>query len=227
MSSKPTFHISCCGRSGSNYVYEALKQMGFSCLHEINETWPFPGDLGIKYIARNPEMFAAYDGLIGWKWAVLAPQLAAGMDLQFHLVRHPLAAIESATTHRDSLFTNIEKYIGRPDYIDRITDEQMQLLARAVNYWISYNQQIGQGKILLKVEEFKPNAPAMEAFLNKMAVPAVASDLARHIPKNVNQRKTSARRVPITLDVLSDLLPGPVLQQMQDLAESYGYDGVR
>jgi hypothetical protein len=222
MSGKIKFHISCCGRSGSNYVHQCLQAMGLSALHEMNDTWPFPGNKGITYVAKNPAMFNAYDGIIGWKWAALTPVYSGRFPKQFHLVRNPIKAIESATTHSDGLFTQIEKIIGSPKFLTGKEDESTIRLGRAVNYWIKYNQRFGANKIILNVEKFTNGGESLLLFCEEVGIKHDCGQLIDYIPKNVNERKKAKRRVGVTSQLIKELFPKEA-EEIDSLSEKYGY----
>ena len=157
------FHISCCGRSGSRFIWLALNSMGINCIHEMEETWPMTVEntkLGkksnwpqnfamdkdpldnIRFFPRNKKLFKNWKGIVGWKWALLTPRFSKTFECQFHLVRDPIKAIESATTHKEILFEYIEKKLGSPNFIKPEFSEDIKLVGRSINYWIRYNSKI-------------------------------------------------------------------------------------
>ncbi|WP_173931794.1 hypothetical protein [Chelativorans sp. Marseille-P2723] len=219
---KKTFHISCCGRSGSKYVARALSSMGISVLHEMGDDWPFPQKLGIKYIAANPRLFANYDGLIGWKWSLLTPKYAAKKAVQFHLVREPVKAIESATTHLDSLFKFIESKLGEPDFIPEGADNAVIRLGRAVNYWLRYNRAFGREKILLRLEDFTSKGQSSTLFCEAIGANPAATKLIDNLPSNINARPAATRRVPASWERIEELFPSK-LAELREMAAEYGY----
>ncbi|WP_226662006.1 hypothetical protein [Microbulbifer aggregans] len=219
---KKKFHISCCGRSGSKYVAAALKNMGFSVLHEMGDDWPFPQGNGIKYIAQNSDIFQNYDGIIGWKWSLLTPRYAESFDLQFHMVRNPISAIESATTHADSLFSTVERHLGMPEFLSGVESEETIRLGRAINYWLRYNEAFGKGKPILKVEDFSNAGATFMTFSEMVGGAQKAGELLGFLPKDINARKQAKRRVSLTWKKLGQKFPVQA-DQVRLLAESYGY----
>lgn len=217
------FHISCCGRSGSKYVTAALNCMGLSVLHEMGDDWPFPQKNGIAFVAKNPGMFSLYQGIVGWKWSILTPKYAAKAPHQFHLVRHPLRAIESATTHADSLFTLVERHLGEADFLtDSMTDEDIRL-GRAIHYWISYNSVFAREKPILRLESFSKDGESLNLFCDALGIRPEVQDLVAFLPTDINERKKARRRVNVTEERLLERFPRQY-ETILKIAESYGYD---
>lgn len=217
------FHISCCGRSGSKYVTAALKAMGLSVLHEMGDDWPFPQKNGIAFVAKNPSMFSLYQGIVGWKWSLLTPKYAAKATHQFHLVRHPLRAIESATTHADSLFSLVERHLGEADFLTPSMGEEDVRLGRAINYWIAYNQAFDQDKAILRLESFAKGGESLNLFCDVLGIRPEVQDLVAFLPADINERKKAKRRVSVTKDLLLERFPDQY-EILRKLGESYGYD---
>lgn len=163
--------------------------MGISVLHESNHSWPFNPEKSIQYIANNPDLFEHYQGIIGWKWALLTPAYAETFSLQFHLVRSPVKAIQSALTHTDRLFKQVERYIGKPDFIPSHYNKKQIKLGRAINYWIRYNNFIAKNKTLLQVESFTPYGRSFLDFCELTHLSAKPGQLFSDLPKNINTRK--------------------------------------
>lgn len=219
---KLRFHVSCCGRSGSMYLADAVRAMGFSVLHEMKCTWPFRV-ANVRELAANEKALANYDGFVGWKWALLTPDLVGPLPVQFHLVRRPDRAIESATTHSDKLLRAVESRLGGPDFPFNSDDERETRLARAVNYWVRYNERFDQGKVLLRIEDFRPGGASLLAFCAETGSPVEATAALSHMPRSVNARPKSKRRVATTWAGLQRLFPS-ACQRIERLADRYGYD---
>ncbi|WP_444931471.1 hypothetical protein ACJJIF_06750 [Microbulbifer sp. SSSA002] len=219
---KKKFHISCCGRSGSKYVAAALRNMGFAVLHEMGDDWPFPKERGIKYIAQNRNIFRNYDGIVGWKWSLLTPRYAESFNLQFHMVRNPISAIESATTHADSLFTQVERHLGKADFLTGDEPIELVRLGRAINYWLRYNSEFAQGKPILKVEDFSIAGSTFVTFCEMVGGSKMAGELLDFLPKDVNARKDAKRRVSLSWEKLDEHFPQQA-SLVRGMAEKYGY----
>ncbi len=215
------FHVSCCGRSGSKYLALALNTMGISTLHEMGNDWPFEQSKGIKFFAENPALFTNYRGIVGWKWSILTPKYAERFPVQFHMVRHPLSAIESATTHADSLFNQVENALGKPDFISS-NDENVIRLGRAINYWINYNQKFAKDKTIFCVEEFKNGTKTVDNFLNMIEAPTNPSALLESLSTNVNSRPNATKRVGCSWELINKHYPSQK-KVLIEMAEKYGY----
>ncbi len=217
------FHISCCGRSGSKFVAAALRNMGLSVLHEMGDDWPFPSERGIKFIPQNQAAFVLYDGIIGWKWSMMTPKIARNSVHQLHLVREPIAAIESATTHLDSLFRRIESTLGEPTGLESTLGDENKRLLRAVHYWVRYNETYGSEKQVILLEEFQPGGRSFESACDTLEIPEAPRMLASLIPKDVNARKKATRRVKASVERIQEVAP-TYLDRLKALAEEYGYE---
>ncbi len=217
------FHISSCGRSGTKYVAEAIRCMGVSVIHEMGDDWPIPSDAGVAYFAKHKKKFRNYRGVIGWKWSLLTPGFAAAFPVQMHMVRHPVPAITSATTHSPRLFETIEARLGPTDFIQDGWSEEKIWVARAINYWIRYNTEFSANKTVLKVEEFTASGAATQKFCELTGAEPSASDLIDNIPKNVNARPKASRRVEISWALLDAEFPEQAAR-LRELARGYGYD---
>jgi hypothetical protein len=204
--------------------------MGFSVLHESNKTWPIEANKGICIFEDNKTWFDNYDGIIGWKWALLTPQYAATFPVQFHLVRDPLMAIQSAMTHSDSLFKNVEKHLGYPESIPPNADKKLIKLTRAINYWIRYNEVIGKNKCILQVETFKPQGKSLTLFCEKTNSSLSAGSLISQLPTNINTRQTrfpfarlKRSRFKLTWALLEKHFPKE-LKTLDKMKALYGYN---
>lgn len=227
---KERFHIACCGRSGSTFIYQALSRMGISILHESNQTWPIKPEYGIHYIAKHPDIFREYQGIIGWKWRLLTPSFSETFPLQFHLVRTPLRTIESALTHTDNLFHQVEKYIGKPYFIPAHYDEKQIKLGRAINYWIQYNKLAHKDSILLQIESFTPHGNSFQIFCKHVHLSTSIGQLFSTLPTNINTRQWSfhfkrfkMKRRKITWSLIKKDYPSQ-MQIIHEMAYRYGYD---
>ncbi|MFV8782428.1 hypothetical protein ACNKU7_08415 [Microbulbifer sp. SA54] len=220
---KKRFHISCCGRSGSKYIAQALRSMGFSVLHEMGDDWPYPKEYGIKYIAQNPRMFRNFDTIVGWKWSILTPRYSESFPIQFHMVRNPISAIESATTHSDALFNQVERHLGKPNFLSSFDDEENIRLGRAVNYWISYNQRFSAGKPILRIEDFSKEGRSLEKFCEILNLPTSIGLLLEHLPKDLNTRKMANRRVGLNWRKLHETFPQQA-EKILSMGIQYGYE---
>lgn len=217
------FHISCCGRSGSKYLAKAIRNMGISIIHEMGDDWPIDRSFGVKYFAANPRKFDNFFGIVGWKWALLTPKYASTFEVQFHMVRHPLLAIESATTHADSLFTQIESKLGSPRSLPKGTPEDMVRLGRAINYWIRYNQKFSTNKTLLRVEEFTENGASADLFCSLIDAPKEPIELLSSVSTSTNSRPKALRRVRLDWAMLEANF-SPETTTLRRLLDEYGYE---
>ncbi len=197
--------------------------MGFAVLHEKKDTWPFARNTGLRLLAKNSRAFDNYDGFVGWKWSINYPELVKSLPLQFHLVRHPVRAIESATTHKDGVFDHVEAALGKPAFLSGNEPPDIQRIGRAVNYWLAYNKAFAPGKILLRVEDFAPGKPSLTAFCKATGTNETAARLIRRQRTDVNARPEWERRVPVTWGILRSAFPEPA-QEIADLMRTYGYD---
>lgn len=219
---KKRFHISCCGRSGSKFITEALRSMGFSVLHEMGDDWPYPKEYGIKYVAQNPKIFRNFDAIVGWKWSILTPRYSESFPIQFHMVRNPISAIESATTHSDALFAQVERHLGKPDFLSSSDDEEKVRLGRAVNYWINYNERFSVGKPILRIEDFTHKGKSFETFCETINMPTTTGFLLEYLSKNVNTRKLASRRVALNWKKLAETFPQQA-EKILSMGVKYGY----
>lgn len=224
------FHIACCGRSGSTYLYHALQKMGLSVLHESNHSWPFKAKRNIQYFAQHPEMFSNYQGIIGWKWTLLTPEYVQRFPIQFHLVRSPLAAIQSAMTHSNRLFNQVERHIGLPDFIPSHYSKKKVKLGRAINYWINYNRLVNTNKILLRLESFSSHDKSFKLFCKTVNCSTESGFLFTTLPSTINTRKSifqlrylNAYSPTLTWEYIKHIYPNQA-RILYDMALEYGYD---
>jgi|GEM_PF-3164564 len=197
--------------------------MGFSVIHEMGDDWPIEIDEGVSFFASNPRVFANYDGIVGWKWSLLTPRYAERFPIQIHLVRHPVGAIESATTHADSLFTSIERRLKAPSFIDDSLSEEMVRLGRAVNYWIEYNKTIGEGKRTIRLEDFRPGGDSANIFCELTGTPTEAQQLIAGVSTATNARPEAKRRVKTSWEILDAVFPEQAAI-LKEMAVGYGYE---
>jgi len=105
-----------CGRSGTQWLSELMKDHGL--------------DIGHEHMGN--------DGVVGWQWA--APRrwhnhgwrLDYRFDHIWHLVRHPLGAIASMTTHQRRTLSWMEDVLDVGGSISRI--------GRCARLWVLWNR---------------------------------------------------------------------------------------
>lgn len=186
-----------CGGSGTTYTTQYLQAGGLEVDHEIVGNY---GYVGWPFVV----------GFYNWDGVVIS---GAKFEHTFHQVRNPLKVISTW------LKLNINRpewqFIRRSISEIRITDSH---IVQCAKYWYYWNRRAEA------MSEWTYQVESLDSVLGEFEYRLGVSldrEAMKSIPRNVNAWK--GRSIPITWDFLKRSLPKELFQNIQTMAQRYGY----
>jgi len=155
--------ITGCGRSGTKYIAELLKQYGFDIGHEQDGT----------------------DGIASWPMTITHGKSVWGPSFQeyefntiVHQVRNPIMVISSSHTILDESWNYIGKYMP----LDKM-DSKLMMCAKYWYYWNLKAERIA--RLTYRIEDVDLLLPEL---CNILGAKSFSKEIYRVTPKDVNKR---------------------------------------
>jgi hypothetical protein len=192
--------ITGCGRSGTHFTSELLRQMGFDVPHEHvgkdgTASWKHVVSGTFVYIGKNREVKIDSDGFTHI----------------LHQVRHPLKVIASMQTFSDSTW----------HYMARFIDLNLKAspVHRAMQAWVGWNELVeSKASWRFKIEDLPSN---FEVFCEKAGLPVQVIPEVSHKAKDSRTDRFSAVYWEDLVEL--DL---KLAECVREMALRYGYENI-
>jgi hypothetical protein len=195
-----TLLITGCARSGTLYMATLLEKSGYNILHER---------LG-------------KDGVVAWPMAVGSLSVKGPLFYKpfkhiFHQVRHPLHQITSRTIQNSDLSDPRWVFVRKHLKEIRPTDSILVSCAKYWYYWNLKAEKIAQWRYHIEdidqiVDEFESRSGLL-----------INRHMLKTLPRDINTRDETKHAARLTWKQLKKELPKLLYQNIQEMAERYGY----